>query len=104
MELVTNLMSLVAAAPPSIPSPEVCWDCPGISGLLVILNWVFTAVLVLCGIGLLLAAGAIAVGKFIDNGQVQSIGFKGGFGALIGAAICGSIVLILNWVLGTFGG
>ncbi|MCY1718667.1 hypothetical protein OVA26_17155 [Microbacterium sp. SL62] len=69
-----------------------------------VLGWVFAICLVVCVLGGLVSGAAIGLGKVMDNGQLQSRGLGGLVGALIGVAVCGVIVVVLNFVFNAFGG
>lgn len=86
----------------TIPAPTPQWGGPGLSGLIVIAGWVMAIVLVLCVLGGLVSAAVIGGGRLMDNGQMQSGGLKGLVGCGIGVAVCGTLVVILNWVFGIF--
>lgn len=99
-EIIAAGSTVVTEIPPVTPN----WNGPGLSGLLLVVGWIFAIVLVICVLGGLISGGAIAIGKAIGNDRVQSYGMGGLVGCLIGVAVCGVIVLVLNFVFNAFGG
>lgn len=99
-----NQLIVAASVLTEIPAPTPNWGGPGLSGLLLIVGWVFAICLVICVLGGIISGAAIGIGKVMDNGQLQSKGLGGLVGSLIGVAICGVIVVVLNFVFNAFGG
>jgi hypothetical protein len=97
-----NTLILALSWKSSIPAPTPQWDAPGLSGLVVIAGWVLAIVLVLCVIGGIVSAAVIGGGRVFDNGQMQSGGLKGLIGCGVGVAVCGVLVVVLNWIFGIF--
>jgi len=87
-----------------IPAPTPRWDGPGLSGLLTVVGWIFAICLVLCVLGGIVSGALIGIGKVLDNGNLQSKGIAGLVGSGIGVAVCGVIVVVLNFVFHAFGG
>jgi hypothetical protein len=99
-----NELILTAAVVTSIPAPTPQWDGPGLAGLLLVVGWIFAICLVVCVLGGVVSGAAIGLGKAMDNGQLQNKGLGGLVGSLIGVAVCGVIVVVLNFVFNAFGG
>lgn len=100
--MLNTILSVALTIGTNIPAPTPQWDGPGLRGLIVIAGWVLAIVLVLCVIGGFVSAAVIGGGRVFDNGQMQSGGMKGLIGCGIGVAVCGTLVVILNWVFGIF--
>jgi hypothetical protein len=98
-----NELVFAASAVASIPAPTPKWDGPGLSGLLLVVGWIFAICLVICVLGGIVSGAAIGLGKAMDNGQLQNKGLGGLVGSLIGVAVCGVIVVVLNFVFNAFG-
>lgn len=98
--IIAAASSVVTAIPPVTPN----WGGPGLSGLLTVVGWIFAIVLVICVLGGILSGAAIGIGKVLSNGEIQSKGLAGLVGCGIGVAVCGVIVVVLNFVFNAFGG
>ena len=102
--MLTEIYAAVASVATDIPPITPNWSGPGLQGLLTVVGWIFAIALVICVLGGVISGGAIGVGKAIGNQQVQSYGMGGLVGCLIGVAVCGVIVVVLNFVFNAFGG
>lgn len=71
-----NQLIVAASVLTEIPAPTPQWGGPGLSGLLLIVGWVFAICLVICVLGGIISGAALGIGKVMDNGQLQSKGFE----------------------------
>lgn len=60
---------------------------------------VLSVVLILCTIGVLLAAGCIALGWLIKNGTLKSAGITGVICSIAAAAVAGGAAALINFGL-----
>ncbi|OII39290.1 hypothetical protein BIU99_07870 [Plantibacter sp. MMLR14_011] len=73
---------------------------PGSKAIQDLAGNILFVVLILCGIGVLLAAACIALGWLIKNGALKSVGIAGVLCSVAAAAIAAGTTALINFGIG----
>lgn len=92
---------LVAGGPVAPITPTA--SLPGTHTLTLLLSGALEIVTLLCVLGIFISAILWAVGRHTGNGRMADAGTRGLIGSLLGAAIAGGAVALVNFAFSTGG-